>query len=235
MMSNRRKPRRQVPPPRRPPVGPGRTIATLVALFAALALGIGIQVVRSDSGVAWAPRGAVDRFGLAAGPATAPVTVDVYLDYLCPACRRFEATAGDLLRERARRGDLRVIYRPIAILDGYSTTQYSTRAGNAAACAADTGRFLPMQRQLFENQPPEGSAGLPDSALIELGRRSGISSGDFGQCIRDQSHVGWVTRATDVASQDNVFRTPTVKVNGTEISAPTVDALVSALRAAGVD
>src|SRR6188474_2050715 len=55
--------------------------------------------------------------------------VDIYLDFMCPVCGRFEQTNGadiDALREA---GTIAVVYHPIAILDGYSAgTEYSTRS-----------------------------------------------------------------------------------------------------------
>ena len=234
-MAHRRKPQRRTPPPKRRPAGPGRTIGVLVALLAALAAGMGVQAVRSGGdGPAWAPRDTVGRFGLASGSPNAAVTVDIYLDYLCPACRQFEQANAELLDQLTHDGQIRVVYHPMAILDRYSTTQYSSRAANAVGCAADTGSFVALQKQLFEHQPPEGGPGLPDESLIELGRRAGIADDAFGACVRDQSHAEWVVKATDVASQDNIFRTPTVKVNGVELSVPSTEELTAALEKAGV-
>ena len=78
-----------------------RTIAAGVALILAVAVGIGVQAARSTSdrpdGV---PAGVVGGVGVALGGG-APVTVDVYEDFLCPACGRFEAAVGPELRRLA--------------------------------------------------------------------------------------------------------------------------------------
>jgi len=209
-------------------LGAGAAIATVVAA------GIGVQVWRSDTGGERAvPAGVVETYGLLAGSRDAPVRIDVYQDYLCPACRQFEATAGPVLEQLAEDGQARVVYHPIAFLDGYSTTRYSTRAANAVGCAADTSpsTALIMQQRLYDVQPPEGGPGLSDDRLIRLGRGAG-ASGAFESCIRDQVFGGWTRGATDAASKAGVVRTPTVLVDGEELPVPSVQALRAAVEEA---
>ena len=207
-----------------------RTSGVVVALVLAVGAGIGIQAARSSSdGPSGAPAGTVGRYGIALGARTAPVTVEVYEDFLCPACRKFEQAAGAELRELAAEGTVRVVYRPFAFLDGYSTTRYSTRALNAAACAADEGRFVEMHDQLFQMQPPEGGPGLPDDQLVMLGHGAGAGGDDFASCVTDLRYERWTQQATDAASKDGVVRTPTVVVNGKELAAPTLQTLRAAV------
>lgn len=219
-------------------LGAGAAIATVVAA------GIGVQVWRSDTGGERAvPAGVVETYGLLAGSRDAPVRIDVYQDYLCPACRQFEATAGPLLEQLAGDGQARVVYHPIAFLDRYSTTRYSTRAANAVGCAADasaststsTSTALIMQERLYDAQPPGGGPGLSDDRLIQLGRAAGASGGAFESCVRDQVYRGWTREATDAASKAGVVRTPTVLVDGEELPVPSVQALRAAVGAARAD
>ena len=206
-----------------------RTIAAGVALILAVAVGIGVQAARSTSdrpdGV---PAGVVGGVGVALG-GSAPVTVDVYEDFLCPACGRFEAAVGPELRRLAAEGKVRIVYRPMAFLDGYSTTRYSTRALNAAACAIDAGLFADYHTRLFEAQPAEGGPGLSDDQLIELGRDAGITDDDFAGCVDDMRYERWTQQATDAASKAGVVQTPTVRINGHDLLDPTVDGLREAV------
>jgi len=140
-----------------------RTIALVAGLVLAVGAGIAVQAARTTAdGPSGAPGGVTaDGFGFAVGKASAPVTVEVYEDFLCPACRRFEESAGAQLRSMAADGAARVVYRPMAFLDGSSTNRYSTRALNAAACASDSGAggFSTMHGALFDAQPAEGGPG----------------------------------------------------------------------------
>lgn len=72
------------------------------------------------------------------GKADAPVTVEIYFDYMCPACGAFEAANGDELDRLLEAGVVRVELRPLSFLDDQSNgTAYSTRAANAIATVAD--------------------------------------------------------------------------------------------------
>ncbi|NHA01098.1 thioredoxin domain-containing protein [Nocardioides sp. W3-2-3] len=67
------------------------------------------------------------------------VVIQVVEDFQCPICRQFEATSGPLLAQYRADPRIQVQYRPIAFLDRVSTTRYSSRASNAAACVAAEG------------------------------------------------------------------------------------------------
>jgi len=77
--------------------------------------------------------------GIATG--TGPVTVDAYIDFLCPYCRAFEQASGPGLDQLIADRAITLVYHPMAFLDDASTTRYSSRAAAASACAADGGQF----------------------------------------------------------------------------------------------
>lgn len=59
--------------------------------------------------------------------------LDVYFDFICPWCARFEISQAETLDEMRSAGLVDVYYHPLAYLDGASSgTQYSTRAASAA-------------------------------------------------------------------------------------------------------
>jgi protein-disulfide isomerase len=210
-----------------------RTVLLVAVLVLVVGAGIAVQAARSTSGApSGLPAGTVQQFGIPLGSRDAPVTVELYEDFLCPACRQFEEAAGSELRELAAEGTVRVVYRPFAFLDGYSTTRYCTRALNAAACAADQGRFVEMHDQLFRAQPPEGGPGLSDDRLVALGQGAGADSDDFAACVNDLRYERWTQQATDAASKAGVVQTPTVVVNGQRLPEATLDALRAAVAAA---
>jgi protein-disulfide isomerase len=156
------------------------------------------------------------------GQPTAKVTVVAYEDFQCPVCKEFEQTAGATLQQYVADGKIKIEYRSIAILDRASTTNYSTRSLNAAGCVVNTSpkSFLAFHNALFANQPAEGSAGLPDSKLIQLARSSGVTGID--SCVNDEKYKGWTVRITDQASKDGVTGTPTVLVDGKNVDSPWV-------------
>lgn len=169
--------------------------------------------------------------GFAVG--TGGVKVDVYEDFMCPVCGRLEQQSGPLLAQLAAAGKATVVYHPIAILDRYSTTRYSTRAAGAAAAAAQGGKFAEFHNALFARQPEEGSAGLSDDTLAELGRSVGLGDA-FVSSVKNGSYRGWAATVTDTASSRGITGTPVVLVAGKTVDDPVghPESLAAALAAA---
>lgn len=170
-----------------------------------------------------------DRAGTKVGDG--PVTVEVYLDYLCPACRAFEQAARSTLDEYLSGHRITLVYHPVAILDRYSTNRYSSRAAAGAGCAADAGRIVAYSTALFADQPAEGGPGHGDDKLIELAAGAGVPREEFGQCLREGRYADWVDHVTDQMAAKGHTGTPTVVVNGTRLTNPTPQALSAAIDA----
>ena len=220
----------------------GLVVALLVALVVALALS------RSGSAgaPAAAPAGTTERGGVLTGAPDAPVTVTVYLDLQCPACRAFEEQAGPWLEQQRAAGAVEVEVVPIAILDRLSSgTEYSTRAASAVHCVAADGadggagggasRVPAFTAALYAEQPPEGGTGLPDDDLVQAAREAGASPEVEG-CITGGTYRDLVAQTTETALASTgdggggVTGTPTVLVNGraVEASLPALQAAVQA-------
>ncbi|MEU7589934.1 thioredoxin domain-containing protein [Micromonospora sp. NPDC049230] len=161
-----------------------------------------------------------------------PVTVDVYEDFICPACHRFEQTSGAALEQLVADNKAKVVYHPVAYLNRFSTTDYSTRSSAASGCAAAGGKFREYAKALFAKQPPEGSAGLSNDELIDIGAGVGLDRGSFGGCVKDGTYRTWTDHVTDEASRSKITSTPTIMVNGQPLENPTPDALNAAVAAA---
>jgi protein-disulfide isomerase len=214
-------------------------VVAAVVVVAVVAV-IVVQSARTSSSPdAAVPANTVDgATAFAVGPADAPVTVDVYEDFLCPACRQFEATTGDTLAALAADGTAQVRYHPIAILDRASTDDYSTRALNAAAVvgdAAGTEAFLAFHDALFAEQPAEGGPGLTDERLGELAAEAGASGADVEEAITGLAYEDWTREVTDAASRAGVTGTPTVLVDGAILQDRTPAGLRAAVEAAQAD
>jgi len=108
------------------------------------------------------------------GSPDAPVTIDVYEDFLCAGCGQFEQLYGSQLETAAAEGQARVVYHPVAILDDYSEPAgYSTLSGGAALCAADAGVFPRFHDSLFDTQPQGNGPGWTSAQLQQLGAALG--------------------------------------------------------------
>ena len=122
----------------------GRSMGIVVAVVAVLlfagAVGFGVYRAQRGAGDVTVPTGATPT-GVTVGQASAPVTIDVYLDFQCPLCKAFEERAGSTIDELVAAGQAKVVYHPVAYLDRYSSTRYASRAAQASGCAADAGVF----------------------------------------------------------------------------------------------
>lgn len=182
-----------------------------------------------------APAGVNKQGGIFVGGKDAPVTLTMVEDFQCPACRAFEAANKALLDKYADGDEVRLEYRPIAFLDQMSSTDYSSRALNAAACfqAAEPAKWRDFHGLLFDNQPPEQSAGLGDDELVALAVRAGASEADMKTCVEDRRYQTWVQSTTDVNTNAPGFEgTPMVEVNGDKVDDPTPESIEAAVNSA---
>jgi protein-disulfide isomerase len=188
----------------------------VVVLFAAV-VGFGVyRANRSSPDSLAIPPGATEA-GVPVDQAEPAATIDIYLDFQCPACRAYEQQSGATLEEMITNGQAQVIYHPVAYLDRYSSTDYSTRSSQASGCAAEARVFPAYLQLLFAHQPPENSAGLTDERLIELGHQAGAGS-DFATCVSQARYASWTAHLTDAASAAGIDGTPTVLVDGQRIA-----------------
>jgi protein-disulfide isomerase len=158
-----------------------------------------------------------DRDGVVLGEG--PVTVDAFIDFLCPFCRAFEEASGPALNQMVDDGLISLVYHPLGFLDRLSTTRYSTRAASASGCAADAGRFRQYKDALFANQPPEGGPGLSDRDLVALGQQVGMDQRDFGACVGERTYLRWAEYVTARAMARGISGTPSTLVEGVPVPA----------------
>jgi protein-disulfide isomerase len=162
---------------------------------------------------------------------TGPVRVDIFIDFQCPFCQRFELAAGPALAGLVADQLASLVYHPMNFLDGASTTHYSTRAAASSGCAADQGRFLEYANALFVHQPPEGGAGLSHAELAAIGRTAGLSEAAFDACLSEAPYLDWPSYVTERADAAGVSATPTVLVAGAPVRAEP-HAITAAVRSA---
>jgi protein-disulfide isomerase len=153
---------------------------------------------------------------LLAGPADAPVTVAVYLDYLCPFCARFEKANSAELDRLIAAGTVRLELHPLAFLDRLSAgTRYSTRSANAVATVADAApqHVLAFNKALYDRQPAENAPGLTDDEIVAIAQGVGVDAAVTDR-FRLATFEPWVVAGTKAAVDDGVSGTPSVRING---------------------
>lgn len=150
------------------------------------------------------------------GEDDAPTKVVVYEDFQCPFCREFEMSSRDFLQEYAADGDVQVEYRPFHLL---ANMPYSGRALNAfiAVLEADPRKALQLHDTLFDNQPYEQTSGSVTVDDIKGWVEDTGVSDDVVQAA-GEDHQQWFDAARKAVDEAGVQGTPTVFVDGKQIS-----------------
>ena len=153
-----------------------------------------------------------DGYGIVLNPTATP-TIDVWVDYQCPACRTFEVLNGGYLNEIIAQKKAKVVFHPLTFIGTESII-----AANAAACAADENKFVDMNLALFQNQAgSENSGKWQGDVMLAIGESIGIKSESFKQCVREGNYVKWTRNVTDASASKNVNSTPTIRINGKDL------------------
>jgi protein-disulfide isomerase len=196
-------------------------------IIAVLVVAIVVVVIRSTddsgttpatmpSGPVVAPAASTTGGALTAGNAAAPVRLEVFLDYMCPYCGRFDRANAAELERLVGDGTVRLELYPLAFLDDMSRgTQYSTRAANAAATVADRApdKLLAFNQVLFNQQPHEQTDGLSDQQIAQWARGAGVPD-DVVATFTDRRFAPWIAQITQKVMGNEITGTPTVRING---------------------
>lgn len=160
-----------------------------------------------------------------AGKPSAPITIDSYEDFICPACEAFFRAGHENLDQAIAAGKIKVRFHMLNFLDQNSNPPgYSMRAANAALAAAAHGKFADYYTTLYSKQPEEGSAGYTNAQLINVGKRMGlgndfanaVNSGKYDAAIK-QDLQGFAKSVGGFYQQQyhmQYLATPTVMYNG---------------------
>lgn len=156
-----------------------------------------------------------------------PVEVEIWDEFFCPECRRFNRDVSGYLRQAVRRGDIELTLHPVVLRDDGSTNNYAERAANAAACVADDAglqAYADMHDLLVRRQPAQGKPGASTATLVSWAKSVGAD--DVEDCIEERTFLPWLEAASPAAKEDGVSEAPTVLVAGREIVSPGKDGAV---------
>ena len=146
--------------------------------------------------------------GIVIGEQSAPVTIDLWIDFQCPFCRDFEAAHGPTLQQLAAAGT------PRLCITRCRSWVRSQNAPPTPSGAADVGGAAEYLTVLFENQPAEGTGGFTTEDLIMLGERAGVGGSAFERCVEAGTYRAWVANVAASQRAAGVASTPTVFLDG---------------------
>lgn len=176
----------------------------------------------------------------ASGDNSSANRIQLYVDYMCPACGLFEKTNLNTIEAALAQGETSLELRPLTFLDSASNgSYYSSRASGALACVASEQPELAWKAHTAlldaKNQPAEGTSGPDNKQLIKtLNAANGGLNENTQRCISQETYVPfaqglntWLLNTPVPQAKDPelmVAGTPTVVVNGVRYEGSISDA-----------
>ena len=142
------------------------------------------------------------------GSASAPVTLIEFSDYQCPYCGRVEPA---LKRVMATYKDkVRFVWKDFPLTQIHPQ---AFKAGEAAHCAGDQGKYWELHDVLFSKQSELQIDDLKRHAL-----QLGLNAETFNQCLDTSKYAERVRDGVSEGGQLGVNSTPTIFINGRRLS-----------------
>lgn len=153
--------------------------------------------------------------GTATGDPNAPVKVDVYEDFQCPACKNFtEEVERQIIETYVTPGKVYYVFHNFPFLDNRSATQESDQAANASMCASEQGRFWDYHDMLFANWSGENIGSFSDKRLAAFADKLGLDMEAFEACFQENRYKSQIDADLASGQQLGVTGTPSLFVNG---------------------
>ncbi|HEX7949382.1 MAG TPA: thioredoxin domain-containing protein [Candidatus Limnocylindrales bacterium] len=152
--------------------------------------------------------------GASLGSPTAPVVMEVFSDFQCPACKLFVVTElPSLLTDFVRPGFVRIEPRDIDILDrGSSSESLDLAAG--AFCAGEQGRYWEYHDVVFWNQGRENRGDHNADFIARVATAVPLDRAAFDACYARTDIRQPVKDLTARAAAEGIKATPTLRING---------------------
>ncbi|MCJ7585933.1 MAG: DsbA family protein [Anaerolineales bacterium] len=151
----------------------------------------------------------------AIGNPDAPVRVEVWEDFQCPACQGYtENTESLLLQNYVETGKVYYIFHHFPFIDNNSTTKESDQAANASMCAGEQGRFWDYHNMLFINWDGENQGAFADNRLIAFANSLNLNMSDFKACFTENRYSEQISQDFEAGKAKGVTSTPNIFVDG---------------------
>ena len=153
--------------------------------------------------------------GTAMGDPNAPVKIDVWEDFQCPACRAYTETVEPRVVENyVATGKVYYVFHNFPFIDRNSTLKESHQAANAAMCAADQGKFWDYHDMLFANWSGENQGSFSNKRLVAFAEALNLDMTQFNKCFNNNTHKAEIEADYAAGQTAGVQGTPSVFVDG---------------------
>ena len=165
------------------------------------------------------------------GAPGAPVVIELYSDFQCPACKLFATDRMPrLVTEFVTPGTVRIQARDIAFL-GQGTPNESLELAAGAACAAEQDRYWPFHDLVFWNQGRENRGDHNAAFIGRVADATGVDRAAWDACFARADVRSTIQASTTSAIAAGINSTPTLIVNGQKVvGVPAYDQLAALIR-----
>jgi protein-disulfide isomerase len=174
--------------------------------------------------------------GTAMGDPNAPVRIDVFEDFQCPACQYYsDVIEHQVIDNLITTGQVYYVFHNFPFLDDRAATKESDQAANASMCAADQERFWDYHQMLYANWNGENEGSLSDKRLVAFAESLGLDMEKFNACFEANQFKDQIDADLKLGREMGAQGTPSVFVNGKIVSpgqVPTYDEIKAAVDAA---
>lgn len=169
--------------------------------------------------------------GEAVGAKSAPVVLELYSDFQCPACRQFVTQQlPRLMTEFVTPGTLRIEARDIDIL-GSGNPSESLELAAGASCAAAQGKYWQFHDYVFWNQGRENKGDHDSAFIARVADATGVDRATWDTCFAAPDARTSIKSQTSSALGLGINSTPTLVVNGQQFTGvPNYDQLSALIR-----
>ena len=151
--------------------------------------------------------------GKVQGDPNAPITLEEYADFQCPACGSFaRGTLKQIEEKYVTNGTVKIVFRHFAFIG-----EESLRAAEATECANEQGKFWEYYDTLFANQAGENAGAFADDKLQGFARGLGLDMTAFDACFSSGKYRAAIQQETANGKLRGVNSTPTLFVNDKKV------------------
>jgi protein-disulfide isomerase len=148
------------------------------------------------------------------GNPDAPVSVEVFSDFQCPACGFYVTTEeANFINEFVSTDQVYYIFRPFNFIGPESDW-----AAEAAYCAVEQGNFWEFHDMVYYNLAGENTGAVDDERLTSYAKSIGLNTKDFSACLASDKYVDQINIDNEYAMKSGITGTPSFKVGEKVVS-----------------
>lgn len=174
------------------------------------------------------------------GDPNAPVKLETWEDFQCPACKNFSEDIEPLLIQNyVATGKVYYVFHHYPFIDDRSASKESDQSANASMCAGEQGRFWDYKSILFANWNGENIGAFSDRRLLAFAEALGLNMDQFEKCFKANTYKAQIDQDLEEGTNLGVNSTPSIFVDGVMVLnanganyVPSYDDIAAAIEAA---